>query len=92
MDDIGVVIGVIGAAAGICGVVFGCAGWKRQYKKEVFEEGGQQSAMQSDISYIKRRSDDTYIEIKEIKKSQDDLSRRVTRVETEVEGIQKRLK
>ena len=85
-------VGAILAAAGIlCGIVFGFAGWKRQSKKDSYSEGGQHGAMQADIQYIKRRTDDTLFEVKETNRSVNALSERMTRCEESTKSAHKRI-
>lgn len=86
--DIGTAIGIAGVLAAI---VFGYLAWKRTAKRDSYIEGGNRGAMQADITYIKRRTDDTLLEAKETNKSLNALSERVTRVEESSKQAHKRI-
>lgn len=75
----------------LCGVLFGLLGYQAGIKKDSKHEGAQNGTMHSDIEYIKRRSDETLIELKETNRSLNTLSERVTRVEESAKQAHKRI-
>ena len=80
-------ITAIGLIATLCSV----AGFFLGRKKEVKQEGNNEGEMKADMEYLKRRSDDTLLEVKDINKSISNLSERVTRVEESAKQAHKRI-
>ena len=77
-------IGLVATACSIAGFWIG-------RKREARQEGAAEGGIRSDVEYIKRRSDDTLLEVKDINKSISNLSERVTRVEESSKQAHKRL-
>jgi hypothetical protein len=90
-DTIAVILGVGGLVVAIVGMSIGIQGFKKQARKDVYAEGSQDTAMKSDIEYIKRRTDDTLIEVKDIKRCQSEQGERLARVEESAKSAHHRI-
>ena len=88
----------LGIISTIAGLFFGYWGYKRGQASELErvrstyrEEGEGQGTLRTDIEYIKRRTDDTFIELKDISKVISQISDRLTRAEESLKAAHKRL-
>ena len=87
----GIIVGILSVAGALAGVLIGWFGYRRTVRRDLYEEGGRNGSIRSDIEYIKRRTDDTLIEVKETNKGLQSLTERVTRVEESAKQAHKRL-
>lgn len=83
--------GWIGLVGAVCGIIFGYAGYKKGIKDEYKGIGEDKGGLKSDITYIKRRTDDVLLEQKETNRNMTLLTERVTRTEESVKQAHKRL-
>ena len=83
--------GWIGLVGTICGIIFGYAGYKKGIKDEYKGIGEDKGGLKSDITYIKRRTDDVLLEQKETNRNMTLLTERVARVEESAKQAHKRL-
>jgi len=88
-------IGILGT---IAGVIFGYYGYKRgqasEYHRvrEVYRtEGEGAGTLRTDIEYIKKRTDDSFLELKDISKVISQISDRLTRAEESLKVAHKRI-
>jgi len=86
--DAGYLIGILGGITGIVGVVWGIT---RQKKTDVKEEGQQDARIEADIKYIMKRSDDTLLEVRDIRKCYDAQNERLTRCEESTKSAHHRI-
>lgn len=84
-------ISLILAAGSISAVVFSYIGYSRGVKKDSYTSGIELGTLESDIAYIKSRTDDVLLEQKDTNKSINVLAERVTRVEESTKSAHKRL-
>lgn len=84
-------ISLILAAGSISAVVFSYIGYSRGVKKDSYTSGIELGTLESDIAYIKSRTDDVLLEQKDTNKSINILAERVTRVEESTKSAHKRL-
>lgn len=94
-DGIGVFIGVAGVVIAAFSVALAYSQSKRQQKKQDSEEskedGGQQATIKADIDYIKRRTDDTLLEVRDMRKCQSDYTERLARCEESTKSAHHRI-
>ncbi|HEY8911198.1 MAG TPA: hypothetical protein VIM51_13115 [Desulfosporosinus sp.] len=86
-----ITISLIAAVGSISVVVFGYLGYTRGLKKDLYTAGAVRGTLETDIDYIKRRTDDVLLEQKDTNKSINALAERVTRVEESTKSAHKRL-
>lgn len=80
------------AAVGVtCSIVFAYIGYLKGLKKDVYSAGAARGTLESDISYIKHRTDEVLLEQKDTNKSINALAERVTRVEESTKSAHKRI-
>lgn len=89
--DLSASISLIIAAGSISGVVFGYFGYSRGVKKDSYTSGIEIGTLESDIAYIKSRTDDVLLEQKDTNKSINVLAERITRVEESTKSAHKRI-
>jgi len=89
--DLATSISLAVVAGSISAVVFGYIGYLRGAKKDSYSSGTVQGTLESDIAYIKRRTDDVLLEQKDTNKSINALAERVTRVEESSKSAHKRI-
>lgn len=77
--------------AAIAGVVFGYLTLQARVKGESKQNGLEAGQLKADIDYIKRRSDDTLIELRGLNKTVSDHADRLARVEESAKSLHKRL-
>jgi hypothetical protein len=82
---------VIGAVVGIVGIVIGILGWRRTARKDDKDEGAAQGAIMGELTYIRRRSDDTLLEVRDMKACISNHSDRITRVEESCKSAHHRI-
>lgn len=82
---------LLGAVGTVCGVVFGYVGYQKGVKKDSYKDGNKDGNMKSDIQYIKRLMEDVLLEQKDINKSVNNLTERITRVEESSKQAHKRI-
>lgn len=85
------IISVLGVIGTISGVVLGWSGRARTLKRETAAEASKDTALRSDVDYIKRGVDEMRLEQKDQGRRFDALSERVTRVEESSKQAHKRL-
>ena len=83
--------GWVGLAGTVCGIIFGYAGYKKGMKDEYKNMGEDKGSLKSDITYIKRRTDDVLLEQKETNRNMTLLTERVAKVEEIAKSAHKRL-
>lgn len=86
--DQNISLAVVGAASGM---VFAYVGYLKGVKKDSYSAGSVKGAIESDLAYIKRRTDDVLLEQRDTNKSINVLAERVTRVEESAKSAHKRL-
>lgn len=86
MDNV-TIFALIAAIGTICGVIFNYFGYQRGIKKESEDEG----SLKSDMQYIKRRADDTLLELRSVNTTLSTHSERITRVEESAKQAHKRI-
>lgn len=91
MLDLSGLIVLLGAVGTVCGVVFGYVGYQKGVKKDSYKDGNKDGNMKSDIQYIKRLMEDVLLEQKDINKSVNNLTERITRVEESSKQAHKRI-
>ena len=84
-------ISLLTAVGSISAVVFGYVGYWRGLKSDSYSAGSVKGTLESDINYIKKRTDDVLLEQKDTNRSINALSERVTRVEESSKSAHKRL-
>ena len=83
-----VLIGCVGA---VMGMVFAYLSMLSRVKGETKKDGIESGQLRTDIEYIKRRSDDTFIELRELNKTIGEHADRLARVEESTKSAHKRL-
>lgn len=81
------VIALVGFVGTICSILFGYIGYQRGIKKEAYEDG----VSKADAEYMKRRLDETLIEMKETNRNMTSFNERLTRVEESAKQAHKRI-
>ena len=72
---------LIACVAAIAGVVFGYLTMLSRIKGDTRQDGMQSGQLRADIDYIKRRSDETLITLKELNVKVSDHESRIVKVE-----------
>lgn len=72
---------LIACVAAIAGVVFGYLTMLSRIKGDTRQDGMQSGQLRADIDYIKRRSDETLIALKELNVKVSDHESRIVKVE-----------
>lgn len=75
----------------MCGIVFGYLGYKKGVKDEYKNLGASEGSLQSDISYIKKRTDDVLLEQKDTNRNMNLMNERLTRVEESTKSAHRRI-
>ncbi len=75
------VVALVSAAGGLCGILFGYLGYTKSKEKEVKQSGIESGQFKVDIDYIKRSSDCTLLEIKDLNRTIGIHADRLARVE-----------
>ena len=86
--DQGISLLTVGAVSGI---VFAYIGYLKGLKKDSYVAGTVKGTLETDIAYIKHRTDDVLLEQKDTNKSITVLAERVTRVEESAKSAHKRI-
>ncbi|WP_309121004.1 hypothetical protein [Paenibacillus sp.] len=89
--DAGSIAVVVGAAAGISGIVLGWMGRSRSIRQETVAEASKDARLHADMEYIKRGIDDVRIEQRAQGQRFDALTERVTRLEESAKQAHHRL-
>lgn len=89
--DLATSLTLIMTAGSVSAVVFGYIGYSRGVKKGTYSDGAVRGTLETDLEYIKRRTDDVLLEQKDTNKSINTLAERVTRVEEGTKSAHKRL-
>ena len=84
-------VSLIVTAGSVSAVVFGYIGYSRGVKKDSYSDGAVRGTLETDIEYIKRRTDDVLLEQKDTNKSINALAERVARVEESTKSAHQRL-
>lgn len=91
-------IAYLGVLSTILGIFFGYWGYKRGQNSELErvrstyrEEGEGAGTLRADIEYIKKRTDDSFLELKDISKVISQISDRLTRAEESLKVAHKRI-
>lgn len=79
---------VVGAMSSI---VFAYIGYLKGLKRDSYSEGTVRGTLETDIAYIKHRTDDVLLEQKDTNKSINALAERVTRVEESTKSAHRRI-
>ena len=72
-------------------VIFSYIGYSRGVKKDTYSAGTARGTLETDIAYIKHRTDDVLLEQKDTNKSINALAERVTRVEESTKSAHLRI-
>lgn len=72
---------LIGCVAAICGVVFGYLTLQSRTKGESKQSGFEDGQLRADIDYIKRSSDTTLLELRDLNRTVNHHADRLARVE-----------
>ena len=83
-----VLIACVGA---VVGMVFGYIAMLSRIKGDTKKDGIESGQLKADIDYNKRRSDDTFIELRELNKTIGEHADRLARVEESTKSAHKRL-
>lgn len=75
----------------ISGIIFAYIGYLKGIKKDSYSAGTMRGTLETDIAYIKHRTDDVLLEQKDTNKSINALAERVTRVEESTKSAHKRI-
>lgn len=81
----------LGVIATIAAIVFSYLGYRKGANDELKKEGNDSGTFRSDLKYIRERTDDVYLEQKDIKRSFNGFSERLVRVEESSKQAHKRL-
>lgn len=82
---------LLGAIGTICSIIFAYLGYQKGLKKDVHTEGQENGELKSDIEYIKRRTEETLLEVKDINKIISSHADRLARVEESAKQAHKRI-
>ena len=82
---------IIGVIAAICGIVFGWIARSKSDKKEVAHDAATDSALRSDVDYIKRGVDDIKVDMRVQASKIDDINSRLIRNEESTKNAHKRI-
>lgn len=86
--DQNVSLAVVGV---VSGMVFAYVGYLKGLKKDSYTAGASKGALETNITYIMRRTDDVLLEQRDTNKNLTALGERVTRVEESAKSAHKRL-
>lgn len=81
----------IGLIATVCSIAFGYIGYQRGQKDEFKKLGNNEGILNTDIQYIKRRTDEVLLEQKDTNRNIGFLTERVTRVEEGIKAVNNRV-
>lgn len=84
-------ISLIVAVGSVSAIIFSYIGYSRGIKKDSYSAGTVRGTLETDIAYIKHRTDDVLLEQKDTNKSLNALSERVTRVEESTKSAHLRI-
>lgn len=87
----GTLIAVMTAAGTICSILFLYIGYQRGLKKDAYKDGNADGELKSDIQYIKRKTEDVYLEQRNTTRCIAEHGERITRVEESAKAAHKRL-
>jgi len=88
---ISVTVAVISVIVAIFGLSIAAKNYNRFVSRDSREENQTEGELQSDVSYIKRRIDDVFLEQREANKTLAEHSERLTRVEESAKQAHKRI-
>ena len=89
--DLGVVTALIGVAGTLFGISLGWSARSKEVKKEVKKEAEIDTALRTDMEYLKRGVDDIRIEQRSQGQRMDAVVERLTRVEESSKQAHKRI-
>lgn len=81
----------IGLIATVCSIAFGYMGYQKGIKDESKKLGNNEGILNTDIQYIKRRTDEVLLEQKDTNRNIGFLTERVTRVEEGIKAVNNRV-
>lgn len=81
----------LGIIATISGILFAYLGYRKGVIDEYKKKGTNEGTLKSDIKYIRERTDDVYLEQKDMKRSFNEFSERLVRVEESAKQAHKRI-
>lgn len=81
----------IGVIATVCSLIFGYAGYQKGQKDENKKAGNSEGILNTDIQYIKRRTDEVLLEQKDTNRNIGFLTERVTRTEEGIKAVNSRV-
>lgn len=81
----------IGLIATVCSIMFGYMGYQKGLKDENKKLGNSEGILNTDIQYIKRRTDEVLLEQKDTNRNIGFLTERVTRVEEGIKAVNNRV-
>ena len=86
--DQNISLAVVGTVSAI---VFAYIGYLKGIKRDSYSAGTARGTLETDIAYIKHRTDDVLLEQKDTNKSINALAERVTRVEESTKSAHRRI-
>lgn len=81
----------IGLIATVCSIMFGYMGYQKGLKDENKKLGNNEGILNTDIQYIKRRTDEVLLEQKDTNRNIGFLTERVTRAEEGIKAVSSRV-
>lgn len=89
--EIGIIFSIIAACGSVCAIIFGVATYKRNTKKDAYEDGDQDGGIKGDIKYMRNSFDDLRLDVKEISRQQSTQNERLIRCEESCKQAHKRI-
>lgn len=90
MDNV-TIFTLIAAAGTLCSIIFGYVGYSKGLKTDNYKAGDEKGGIKADLQYMKRLMEDVLLEQKDINKSVNSLTERITRVEESSKQAHKRI-
>ncbi|WP_370775696.1 hypothetical protein [Holdemania massiliensis] len=91
MNNLNVICLCIGAMGGLVGIYSTIQGQRRNGKKEVEKTASTDTTIKMDLEYIKEKTDENTIALKEMNLLMIQMNERITRVEERVNEAHKRI-
>lgn len=91
MDTASIIFSVIAACASVAAILFGVASYKRNNKKDAYQDGDQDGSIRGDIKYMRNSFDDLRLDVKEVARQQSTQNERLVRCEESCKQAHKRI-